>query len=70
MAFTQSDLTAIENAIKTGTLSVQYKDRTVTYRSLNELQKIKALIEKDLLAASSAGTRMYPRHQVASFSDE
>jgi hypothetical protein len=70
MAFTQSDLSAIEHAIKTGTLSVQYKDRTVTYRNLDELQTIKALIEKDILRSASTGTGMYPRYQRASFSDE
>ncbi len=70
MAFTQSDLTAIETAIKSGTMTVHYRDRSVTYRSLSELLQIKSLIESDIAKTANGGTSMYPRYQVARFSDE
>lgn len=44
MAFTQDQLDAIEAAIAEGTLTVKYADKEVTYRSLDELLRIRALI--------------------------
>lgn len=44
MAFTISDVAAIERAIKSGTLSVQYGDRRVTYQSMDALLKARDLI--------------------------
>ena len=67
MAFTETDLQVIETAIKSGELSVQYRDRSVTYRSVDELLTVRDLIKKELEASSS--DRRIPRHQVASFSD-
>lgn len=46
--YTADDLTAIEDAIKSGTLKVKYSDKEVTYRSLSELLMIRDLIRKDL----------------------
>lgn len=40
MAVTLGDIEALENAIKTGALSVQYSDKKVTYRSLDEMQRV------------------------------
>lgn len=37
MAYTQSDLAAIQRAIAKGERSVQFADRSVTYRSMEEL---------------------------------
>ena len=54
MAWTQSDLDAIDRAIASGELTVHFADRSVTYRSLDELLKIRALIKDDL--QSQAGT--------------
>jgi len=48
MAFTQDDLTAIEEAIASGALEVEYNDRKVKYRSINELLKARDLIQKKL----------------------
>lgn len=44
MAFTSDDLDAIERAIATGELRVSYADRTVEYRSMDELLKARQLI--------------------------
>lgn len=54
MAWTQAQLDAIEAAIASGELSVQFGDRTITYRSMEDLLKARAVI-KDALA-SDAGT--------------
>lgn len=44
MAFTSDDLDAIERAIATGELEVEYADRRVRYRSMEELIKARDLI--------------------------
>ena len=45
MAWTQSDLDAIEAAMASGELDVQYKDRRVRYRSIEELERARAIIQ-------------------------
>ena len=37
MAFTTADIEKLERAIATGTLSVRYADRTVTYQSTKDM---------------------------------
>ena len=69
MAFTSSDLDAVDRAIASGELTVRTNDRLVTYRGLEELQAQLAIIDK-ALAAASASTAVYPRHQLADFSDD
>lgn len=56
MAFSDGDLAAIDAAIATGTLSVEYADRKVTYRSVQELERARQLIRADL--AQSAGVQL------------
>jgi len=48
MAWNQSDLDALEIAIKSGNSKVKYQDREVTYRSLEEMMAIRDLIRKEL----------------------
>ena len=48
VAFTVKDLEAIEQAITSGTTRVHYQDRDITYQSLTDLLRIKALIEEGL----------------------
>lgn len=48
MSFTQADLTAIEEAISTGALEVQYTDKRVRYRSLNDLLTLRDIMRRDL----------------------
>lgn len=52
MAFTQSDLEAIEAALASGATSVQFSDRLVVYRSVGDLLKARAAVT----AALNAGT--------------
>lgn len=58
MAFTQDKLNALEDAIAEGTLEVKYRDRTITYRSLNEMLKIRDLIRKNLGIISKGSVRL------------
>lgn len=62
MAWTQTDLDALEVAIKSGTLRVKYETKEVTYRSLDELLKIRDLIKKELGLTSGATNRVYASH--------
>jgi hypothetical protein len=48
MAFTESDLAAIDRAIATGERQVQFADRAVTYRSITELLEARAVIAAQL----------------------
>lgn len=56
MAFTQSDLAAVDAAIASGELTVSHNGRTVTYRSMDDLHKARRLIV-DELAAQLPGPR-------------
>jgi hypothetical protein len=69
MAFTQSDLTAIDRAIASGELSVSNDGSTVTYRSVAELRAARDLVVAEL-DSRAASARAYPRHQLADFSDD
>ena len=50
LTFTQAELDAIKKAYATGALTVKYEDRSVTYRSLSEMERIIARMEQDLAA--------------------
>lgn len=48
MAWTTADLEALDKSIAKGVTSVRYADRTVQYRSLEEMLKIRALMMDEL----------------------
>jgi len=48
MAWTLSQLTALETAIAGGTLTVRYADKQVTYRSLDEMLRLRDMMRKEL----------------------
>lgn len=48
MAYTQKDLDAINKAIAGSQLEVQYADKRVRYRSLDELERARRIIQDDL----------------------
>lgn len=48
MAYTQKDLDAINKAIAGSQLEVQYADKRVRYRSLEELERARRIIQNDL----------------------
>jgi hypothetical protein len=72
MAFTSSDLDAIDAAIASGELTVRTADgKQVTLRTMPELLQARAAIAGTLAAAAvPAGVRSYgARYQLADFSD-
>ncbi|MEM9378425.1 MAG: hypothetical protein AAGB93_00650 [Planctomycetota bacterium] len=62
MAWTQDDLDRINRAISNGRLSVQYEDRRVQYRSLQEMLQIRQLMRDELEGSSGRVRRTYARH--------
>lgn len=76
MAFTSDDLAAVKAAIASGELMVRTADgKQVQLRSMAELLQAKAAIEAEVAASGpggpggAGGGRLYPRHQLADFSD-
>lgn len=70
MAFTVQDLAGIDAAIASGELTVRAADgRMVTMRSIAELLQARDLIVSGIAAASGSAPRLYPRSQLADFSD-
>lgn len=57
MAWTQTELDVIEAAIASGTQTVSFADRTVTYRSIGELLKARDVVKAALDAASGDSQR-------------
>ena len=56
--FTLAQLASLEEAIAKGILIVKYSDKTVEYRSLNEMLKIRSLMRKCLGLESKKGGRL------------
>ena len=52
MAFTQAQIDAAKNALASGKLSVRFGDRSITYRSVNELRQAISLMEAELNSAT------------------
>lgn len=63
MAWTQSQLDALDQAIAEGALTVKYADKQVTYRSLDEMLRIRRLMASALGVSAKS-----PRRTYASFS--
>ncbi len=68
MAWTATDLTAIERAIASGELSVQFADRRVQYRSIDELLKARDVIKEAIAQAASSTATV--RSTYASFTKD
>lgn len=57
--FTTEQYDALNKAIAQGTLTVEYGDKKVTYRSLSEMLRIRDLIGKELgLVDRNAGRKV------------
>lgn len=59
MAWTSAQLAALETAIATGTKTVTYQDKTVTYHSLDEMLRLRAQMKAELEVSS--GTDRHAR---------
>lgn len=64
MAFTQSDLDAVNAAIASGELTVEVSGRRITYRSMADLERARAIIQGDMAAQSPAGATRRGSFQV------
>lgn len=64
--FTTTQLTAIETAIASGELTVEYDGKRVSYRSMADLMKARDTIKGELEAAGTM-TAAFPRRSYASF---
>jgi len=64
MTWTTADLTAINDAIKSGARSVSMGGRTITYHTLDEMLKVRNLIRAELgMIGEDAGrTHRYGTH--------
>lgn len=60
MAFSQTDLDALDAAIASGALKVRYNDREVQYQSLADLLKARALVASSI--GSGGRSCVYPVH--------
>ncbi|MGY3296751.1 hypothetical protein ACVWY1_001172 [Pseudomonas sp. TE6288] len=58
MAYTKADLATVERAIARGEKIVRYSDRTVEYRTVDELIKARDLIQSELVKASGPRSRV------------
>ena len=58
MAYTQAHLAAVEGAIARGERIVRYSDRTVEYRTVDELIKARDLIRTELMNAAGPRSRV------------
>lgn len=57
MAFSQAQLDAIEGGIAAGVTSVSYEGKTATYRSLDDMMRIRDIIRRALgIAPPSSAT--------------
>ena len=57
MAYTQAQLDALDEAIVSGELTVKYQDKMTTYRSLEEMLRIRRLIAGELDPAAGITSR-------------
>ena len=56
MAWTQTDIDRLKSAIASGTKTVSYADKTVTYQDLDSMLQALALIEAEVNGASASAT--------------
>lgn len=54
MAWTTEQLAALDESIALGATTVQYSDRTVTYRSLADMLRLRDMIKRELSGASNS----------------
>lgn len=59
MAFTQQQLDILNSAIAQGALTVEYADKKVTYRSLNEMLNTRNIMMQELGIVKPNSGRRY-----------
>lgn len=58
MAYTKADLARVERAIARGEKIVRYEDRTVEYRTVDELVQARNLIQSELVRGAGPRSRL------------
>jgi len=58
MAWTQEDLDALEKAIKSGAVEVEYSDKKIRYRSLKDMMALRSIIMQGLGLTTRTGKRI------------
>ena len=61
--FTEAGLAAIEEAIAGGYLEVEYDNRRIRYRTLDELLRVRNLIRARLGKTSKTGSRVLMKYK-------
>lgn len=56
--FTTANLKVLEDAIASGVLRVEYNDRTVVYRKMDDMLKTRTLIRRSLGLEKKGGGRI------------
>ena len=59
MAYTQTHLDALQEALASGTLTVTFEGRSMTYRSVQELQRAISVVQSSLSQQSGKRVRQY-----------
>ena len=59
MAYTQTHLDALQEALSSGTLTVTFEGRSMTYRSVQELQRAISVVQSSLNQQSGKRVRQY-----------
>lgn len=59
MAYSKEQYQTLQDAIASGTLSVKYSDKEVTYRSMDDMLRILALMEAELFPSKKSTRRKY-----------
>ena len=59
MAYTQTHLDALQEALASGTLTVTFEGRSMTYRSVQELQRAISVVQNSLNQQSGKRVRQY-----------
>ena len=62
MAYTEDQLIALEQALASGALTVEYADRRITYRSIDDLKKAIQVVKAEL---NSGTINEHPTRSVA-----
>lgn len=60
--FTHDDLKALDDAIKQGVKTVEYSDRRVEYRTLNEMIRLRNLMKNEVEPENRGPQRVYASH--------
>jgi hypothetical protein len=69
MAVTQTQLDALDAAIAKGVLTIRDGEKTITYRSVDDMLAARAALVS-LMATQANSTRAAPRYQLADFRDD